>query len=101
MTEMEKKVMLRLCAKLSEYVDLDTDQEARNLIDWVILNSERKLNNDEIRKLTAEYKRLEPDCRESIRDALEKSEKIAERRDALYEVQQELKQKLWNLEQVI
>lgn len=35
-TDMEKKVMVRLCAKILLETDLyDTDIEARNLIDWI------------------------------------------------------------------
>lgn len=35
MTDMEKKVMLRLCAKVMQYVDLSEDLEAENLVNWV------------------------------------------------------------------
>ncbi len=36
MTDMEKKVMIRLCAKIVADTDLyETDKEVQNLIDWV------------------------------------------------------------------
>ena len=53
MTDMEKKIMLRLCAKVIEYVDFETDPEAERLVNWVILDNQRKQNNNEIRSLTA------------------------------------------------
>ena len=38
MTDMEKKVMVRLCAKILSETDLyDTDMEVRNLIDWIFV----------------------------------------------------------------
>lgn len=52
MTDMEKKIMLRLCAKVIEYVDFETDPEAERLVNWVILDNQRKQNNNEIRSLT-------------------------------------------------
>ena len=42
MTEMEKKIMVRLCAKILQYVNLTEDQEAENLIQWVIMNNNLK-----------------------------------------------------------
>ena len=39
MTDMEKKVMVRLCAKILSETDLyDTDIEVRNLIDWICVS---------------------------------------------------------------
>ena len=71
MTDMEKKVMLRLCAKVMEYADFETDPEVGRLVDWVLLDAQRKQNNNEIRSLMAEYKKGEPERRESIRVAIE------------------------------
>ena len=57
---MEKKVMVRLCAKILSETDLyDTDMEVRNLIDWICVSEQIKSNNNEIRSLTGEYKRIE------------------------------------------
>ena len=42
MTDMEKKIMLRLCAKVIEYVDFETDPEAERLVNWVILDNQKK-----------------------------------------------------------
>ena len=41
MTDMEKKVMLRLCAKVMEYADFETDPEVGRLVDWVLLDAQR------------------------------------------------------------
>ena len=68
MTDMEKKVMVRLCAKILSKTDLyDTDIEVRNLIDWICVSEQIKSNNNEIRSITGEYKRIEPDCQEGVR----------------------------------
>ncbi len=57
MTDMEKKVMARLCAKIVAETDLyETDEEMQNLIDWVCLLEQIKENNNTIRNLTGEYK---------------------------------------------
>lgn len=101
MTDMEKKVMLRLCAKVIQYADFETDREAERLVNWVILDNQRKQNNNEIRSLMAEYKKGEPERRESIRETLERGKEICGRRDELYESQQKVKHKLWKLEREI
>ena len=45
MTDMEKKVMVRLCAKILTETDLyDTDKEVQNLIDWVLVSEQMKEN---------------------------------------------------------
>ncbi len=65
---MEKKVIVRLCAKIVEDTDLyETGKEVQNLIDWVCLSEQIKTNNHTIRNLTGEYKKIEPDCREGVR----------------------------------
>ena len=47
MTDMEKKVMVRLCAKILTETDLyDTDKEVQNLIDWVLVSEQMKENNN-------------------------------------------------------
>jgi len=44
---MEKKVMIRLCAKIVAETDLyETDKEVQNLIDWVCLSEQMKENNN-------------------------------------------------------
>ena len=51
MTDMEKKVMVRLCAKILTETELyDTDVEVRNLIDWVCVSEQIKDNNNAIRE---------------------------------------------------
>ena len=60
MIDMEKKVMVRLCAKIVAETDLyETDKEMQNLIDWVCLSEQIKTNNNTIRNLTGEYKKTE------------------------------------------
>ena len=47
MTDMEKKVMIRLCAKIVADTDLyETDKEVQNLIDWVCLSEQIKESNN-------------------------------------------------------
>ncbi len=61
---MEKKVIVWLCAKIVTETELyETDKEVQNLIDWVYLSEQIKKNNNIIRNLTEEYKKIEPDCR--------------------------------------
>ena len=92
MTDMEKKVMVRLCAKILTETDLyETDQEVRNLIDWVCVSEQIKANNNEIRSLTGEYKKIEPECREGVRERLERMKTLCKERNSLYEKQNELK----------
>ena len=92
MTDMEKKVMVRLCAKILTETDLyDTDMEVRSLIDWMCVSEQIKANNNTIRNLTGEYKKIEPDCREGVREKLDRMKKLCEERNELYEQQNELK----------
>lgn len=46
---------------------LQLDKEVQNLIDWVCLSEQIKENNNTIRNLTGEYKKIEPNCREGVR----------------------------------
>lgn len=86
MTDMEKKVMVRLCAKIVEETDLyENDKEAQNLIDWVCLSEQIKKNNNTFRNLTGEYKKIEPDCREGVRAQLERMKELCKWRNSLYE----------------
>lgn len=55
---MEKKVMVRLCAKIVADTDLyEMDKEVQNLIDWVCLSEQIKENNNTIRNLTGNIRR--------------------------------------------
>ena len=99
MTDMEKKVMVRLCAKILSETDLyDTDIEVRNLIDWICVSEQIKSNNNEIRSITGEYKRIEPDCREGVRVQLERMKELCKERNNLYEKQNDLKGQKWKVE---
>ena len=92
MTDMEKKVMVWLCAKILSETDLyDTDMEVRNLIDWICVSEQIKSNNNEIRSLTGEYKRIEPDCREGVRLQWERMKELCKELNNLYEKQNDLK----------
>ena len=102
MTNMEKKVMVRLCAKILSETDLyDTDMEVRNLIDWICVSEQIKLNNNEIRSLTGEYKRIEPDCREGVKVQLERMKLLCKERDSLYEKQNDLKGQKQKIEKAL
>ena len=98
MTEMEKKIIVRLCAKILQYVNLSEDKEADNLIQWVITSNSLKENNNEIRKLTADYKKVQPEVYSGIREALKANQEIYKKRNELYEKQQDLKGKLFKIE---
>lgn len=92
MTDTEKKVMMRLCMKILTETDLyEADTEVRDLIDWICVSEQMKENNNKIRSLTGEYKRIEPECREGVREKLERMKTLCEERNGLYEKQNELK----------
>ena len=92
MTDTEKKVMVRLCAKILTQTDLyETDMEVRDLVDWICVSEQMKENNNKIRGLTGEYKQIEPECRDGIREKLERMKKLCEERNGLYEKQNELR----------
>lgn len=92
MTDTEKKVMARLCTKILTETELyETDAEVRDLVDWICVSEQIKENNNKIRSLTGEYKRIEPECREGVREKIERMKKLCEKRNSLYEKQNELK----------
>ena len=102
MTDMEKKVMVRLCAKILSETNLyDMDMEVRNLIDWICVSEQIKSNNNEIRSLTGEYKRIEPDCREGVRAQLERMKALCKERDSLYEKQNDLRGQKQKIEKAL
>ena len=90
--------MVRLCAKMLQYVNLSEDKEADNLIQWVITSNSLKENNNEIRKVTANYKKVQPEVYNGIREALKANQEICKKRNELYEKQQDLKGKLFKIE---
>ena len=102
MTDMEKKVMVRLCAKILSETDLyDMDTEVRNLIDWICVSDQIRSNKNEIRSLTGEYKRIEPDCREGVRAQLERMKALCKERDSLYEKQNDLRGQKQKIERAL
>ena len=102
MTDMEKKIIVRMCAKILLETDLyDTDIEVRNLIDWICVSEQIKSNNNEIRSLTGEYKRIEPDCREGVRAQLERMKALCKERDSLYEKQNDLRGQKQKIEKAL
>lgn len=102
MTDMEKKIMVRLCAKILLETDLyDTDIEVRNLIDCICVSEQIKMNNNEISKLTGKYKRIEPKCREGVGEQLECMKELCKERDSLYEKQNDLRGKRQEMERAL
>lgn len=99
MTEMEKRVMLRMAAKLVEYGIIEQDKEAENLVQWFLLSSRIKENNTEIRELMKNYKQTEFLAREGIKEAIRNNQEICRRRDELYHIQNDLKGDISKLEQ--
>ena len=64
--------MVRLCTKILIEADLyDTDKEIRNL--------------------TGEYKEIEPECGEGVRERLEHIKALCKERNELYEKQNDLR----------
>ena len=99
MTDTEKKVMVRLCTKILTETELyEMDMEVRNLVDWICVTEQMKENNNKIRSLTGKYKQIEPECREGIREKLERMKKLCKERNRLYEKQNDLKGQKWKIE---
>ena len=99
---MEKKVIVRLCAKIVAETDLyETDKEVQNLIDWVCLSEQIKENNNTIRSLTGEYQKIEPECREGVREKLARMKELCKERSSLYEKQNDLKGQRWRTEKAL
>ena len=87
------------CAKIVADTDLyETDNEVQNLIDWVCLSEQIKENNNTIRNLTGEYKKIEPDCREGVRAQLERMKELRKENNGHYEKQNDLKGQKWKIE---
>ncbi len=76
----------------------ETDKEVQNLIDWVCLSEQIKTNNNTIRSLTGEYKKIEPACREGVRAQLERMKELCKERNGLYEKQNNLKEQKQKIE---
>ena len=57
----------------------------QNLIEWVCLPEQIKTNNNTIRNLTGEYKKIGPDCREGVRAQLEYMKQLCKERSNMYE----------------
>ncbi len=70
----------------------------QNLIDWVCLSEQIKENNNTIRNLIGEYKRIESDCREGVRVQLERMKELCKVCNNLYEKQNDLKGRKWKIE---
>ena len=66
MTDMEKKIIVRMCAKILLETDLyDTDIEVRNLIDWICVSEQIKTNNNETVRIVCSF------CHRSVGSLLE------------------------------
>ena len=102
MTDMEKRVMVRLCVKIVTETDLyETDKEVRNLIDWICVSEQIKENNNAVRSLTGEYQKIEPECQEGVREKLERMKELCKERNSLYEKQNDLKGQKWKIEKAL
>ena len=60
---------------------------AQTYLRAVCVSEQIKENNNEIRNLTGEYKKIEPECREGIRERLERMKALCKERNVLYEKQ--------------
>lgn len=94
--------MAWLCAKIvTETDNYETDKEVQNLIDWVCVSEQIKVNNNTIRSLTGEYQKIEPECREGVREKLAQMKELCKERNSLYEKQNELKGQKWKIEKAL
>ena len=94
--------MVWLCAKIVADTDLyETDEEVQNLIDGVCLLEQIKENNNTIRNLTREYKKIEPDCREGVQAQLEHMKELCKERNSFYEKQNDLKGQKQQIERAL
>ena len=99
MTDMEEKVMVRLCVQIVADTDFyETDKEVPNLIARICLSEQIKENDNTIRSLTEEYKKIEPDCRKGVRAQLERMKELCKERNDPYEKQDNLKGQKWKIE---
>jgi hypothetical protein len=55
----------------------------------------------DIRSITGEYKRIEPDCREGVRTQLEHMKSLCKERESLYEKQNDLKGQKQKIERAL
>ncbi len=60
-----------------------------------------KENNNVIRNLTGEYKQIEPDCWEGVKEKLERMKELCKEWNSLYEKQDHLKGQKWKIEKVL
>ncbi len=73
-------------------------QHRRLKIDGVCLLEQIKENNNAIRNLTGEYKKIEPDCREGVQAQLGFMKELCKKHNSLYEKQNDLKGKKQKIE---
>lgn len=79
----------------------ETDKEMQNLIDWVCLSEQIKTNNNTIRNLTGEYKKIELDCQQGVRAQLECMKELCKERNDLYDKQNDLKGQKQKIEKTL
>ena len=99
--QLAKQEVDRQSGRATETDLYETDKEVQNLIDWVCLSEQIKENNNTIRNLTGEYKKIEPDCREGVRAQLERMKELCKERNNLYEKQNDLKGQKWKIEKLL
>ncbi len=83
---------------MTETDPYETDKEVQNLIDWACLSKQVKENNNTIRNLIGEYKKIESDCREGVQAQLERMKELCKERNNLYEKQNDFKGQKWKIE---
>ena len=99
--QLAKQEVDRQSGRATETDLYETDKEVQNLIDWVCLSEQIKENNNTIRNLTGEYKKIEPDCREGVRAQLERMKELCKERNNLYEKQNDLKGQKYKIEKLL
>ena len=100
LTEQSKELTAKVDGQQKQISRL-TDKEVQNLIDWVCLSEQIKENNNTIRNLTGEYKKIEPDCREGVWVQLECLKELCKERNNLYEKQNDLKEQKRNIRMIV
>ena len=62
------------------------------------MSEQIKENNNTIRSLTGEYRKIELDCQEGVRAQLERMKELCKERNNLYEKQNDLKGQKYRIE---
>ena len=79
--------------KLAALAETNNTMQSNEIFkfDWICVSEQIRTNNNTIRNLTGEYKKIEPDCREGVKAQLERMKELCKERNNLYEKQNDLK----------